>query len=355
MKDRYIDALIKELGNYSGLLKTVSGFDTVFIGGGTPSVLNCRQTEKLLLAVADRTGERAEFTIECNPGTIEKDKLKLFRDFGVNRLSLGLQSADGAELKTLGRIYSYEDFLRSFEYAREAGFTNINADLMSGLPGQDLMSFENTIRKVAGLKPEHISAYSLIIEPGTAFFDMYGENGTKKDMLPSEDDERDMYHLTGTLLKEYGYRRYEISNYSLPGYECRHNLGYWKGEEYLGIGIGAASYINNARYKNTGSIEKYMACIESGDFGQLEKIREEAEVIEGDERIKEYIVLRLRLTEGIDLKDFENRFGFTIEKRYGRVIEKNIKFGLLEYGEGFLYPTEKGMDLSNTVMVDFLD
>ena len=355
MKTRYINALIKELGNYSGLLKGMSGFDTVFIGGGTPSVLDTEQTGKLLRAIAPLLNKDTEFTIECNPGTLDEEKLGIYRAFGVNRLSLGLQSADDKELGELGRIHTYNDFLKTFETAKSAGFTNINVDLMSGLPGQTVSGFEKTLRTVAGLGSAHISAYSLIIEPGTPFFELYGENGSKKELLPTEDEDREIYHRTEEVLGEYGYHRYEISNYSKDGMECRHNLGYWKGEEYLGIGLNAASYIDHTRYKNTEDILSYIDCIESGDFEKLESLRTDIENIGENERIEEYIILHLRLTEGIDLKDFEKRFGSAIMDRYHDKIEKNIALGLLKIEKGRLFLTRKGLDLANSVMIDFMD
>ncbi|MCR5332373.1 MAG: radical SAM family heme chaperone HemW, partial [Lachnospiraceae bacterium] len=205
MKKRYIDALVKELGSYSGLLKTVSGFDTVFIGGGTPSILDIRQTEALLGAIAPMIKNVAEFTVECNPGTLDREKLELYRSFGVNRLSIGLQSADDDELKLLGRIHTFREFLVSFDLAREAGFNNINIDLMSGLPGQSVSRFKKTLETVGSLNPEHISAYSLIIEPETAFFDLYGEKGRLKDDLPEEETDREIYRMTKDVLEGFGF------------------------------------------------------------------------------------------------------------------------------------------------------
>ena len=188
-----------------------------------------------------------EFTVEANPGTLTMEKLHTYRSLGVNRLSLGLQSAKDEELKRLGRIHSFADFLESYQMARRAGFANINVDLISAVPGQTAESWAQTLAAVAGLGPEHISAYSLIIEEGTPFYERYGE-GRHAEELPDEDTERQMYHDTARILKDYGYHRYEISNYARAGYECRHNLGYWNRTEYLGIGESAASLIGNRRW-----------------------------------------------------------------------------------------------------------
>lgn len=363
LKERYTDALIKELGSLSGLLMTAPVFDTVFIGGGTPSLLEPEIAEKLLSVVSPMVKKDGEFTIECNPGTLNPDKLRMYRKYGINRLSIGLQSADDGELAELGRIHRYGDFLESYEAARSAGFNNINIDLMSGLPGQTVACFEKTLRTVAKLGCVHMSVYGLIIEPGTVFFDMYHE-GRKKDIngaerhfvpLPSEEEEREMYHITQRVLADYGFSRYEISNYAKPGYECRHNLGYWTGEEYIGAGIGAASYFKNERYRNTADIGKYIEYASNGDWDSLYALREEREHIGNDEKVEEYIILRLRLTEGFSKEEFKKKFGFPVTERYSKIIEKHINNGLLTDAGDRLFLSERGLDLSNSVMSDFLD
>ena len=355
--NRYIDTLIRELRDYSGLLCDVS---TVFIGGGTPSILDIRQTDLLLKAVAAYSSKAVEWSIECNPGTLDREKLGLYREYGINRLSLGLQSADADELIRLGRIHDPGQFYKTYDMARETGFDNINIDIMSGLPGQTINSWEKTLRTCAELKPEHISAYSLIIEPGTPFYDIYGHDDQCRDHcdnnvcpLPSEEDEREMYHMTGRILGEFGFERYEISNYSLPGYECRHNLGYWKGAEYLGIGIGAASYYNGMRYKNTSDIGTYLAF--SGTGHGLEESRSDVEVIGPQEKLEEFMILRLRLKEGISRKEFKDTFGFGIEEKFGEIIDKYVENGLLISRGDRLFLSERGTDLANTVMSDFCE
>ena len=255
---KYVHALLNEIRFYGEKMR---GFrvSTIYIGGGTPSWLE----PELVTAVMDQiyksfqVYEDAEISIECNPGTVTAAKLQAYRRAGINRLSIGLQSTNNTELKTLGRIHTYEQFLKTYELARNEGFTNINVDLMSGLPRQSAESFADTLQRVIRLKPEHISAYSLIIEKGTPFYEKYKfdmvrqEAGMKTEELPTEDDTYKMLKLTQRVLAKAGYERYEISNYAKPGYACRHNVGYWTRENYLGLGLGAASLIDNVRYSNT--------------------------------------------------------------------------------------------------------
>ena len=238
----YVEALCNEIKYFAitdGKLTESHIVRTVFFGGGTPSILEGGQIATIMDTLRDRfeIAKDAEITIECNPGTASKEKMIQWRAAGINRLSIGLQSANDDELKNLGRIHDYEQFLNTYKWAREAGFENVNVDLMSAIPGQTPESYRNTLEKIIELRPEHISAYSLIIEEGTPFYDMYGEGGKEKmgEQLPDEDTEREMYYLTKQLLSENGYHRYEISNYSLEGFECEHNKSYWIGTEYLGF------------------------------------------------------------------------------------------------------------------------
>ncbi|MBR5733244.1 MAG: radical SAM family heme chaperone HemW, partial [Lachnospiraceae bacterium] len=286
----YIAALCAELDSYRPLIRE-RGLDTIFIGGGTPSILPVSLMVQLLERVdsliAESGAKPREYTIECNPGTLDREKLRLYKGHGINRLSIGLQSANDAELKLLGRIHDYDCFLDNYRLAREEGFDNINIDLISALPGQTAASWERTLRTVARLNPEHISAYSLIIEPGTPFYEIYGEDSENAKFrnqsgtvdsgdgagsmppLPDEDEERRIYRMTSDILSEYGYSRYEISNYSKPGRESKHNLGYWTGADYIGAGLGASSYLcergadgrlkNAVRFKNTGDLSIYLA------------------------------------------------------------------------------------------------
>ena len=402
----YIEALCAELKEIAGSHPTI---DTCFIGGGTPSVLTDTETERLLQAVtelmpkdkqASCTGF-TEFTIECNPGTLTKEKLLLYKKYGVNRISMGLQSTDNGILSVLGRIHTFEQFTENFELARSLGFDNINVDLISGVPGQTIKNWKETMEKVTALSPEHISAYSLILEEGTPLYDSYLKDpaGLK---LPDEDTEREIYHYTLKYLEEKGYHRYEISNYAKPGYECRHNLGYWTGEEYIGTGLGASSYLNSEnaqsikhafdnasdtgekkntqselnnmsgsmfRIKNTDDIDAYIRCFNNKDAdiitnvltnGKQNSINNNRkkytieETLDKEALMSEYCILGLRLTEGISESGFSSRFGEKLMDKYGTIIDKYLNAGLLEQNGDRIRFTEKGLDLSNTVLCEFL-
>lgn len=367
---------------------------SVFFGGGTPSLLSAGQLERIMNALKKNycLASDAEMTLECNPATASLDKLTAYRASGINRLSIGLQSANDRELKELGRIHNYRQFLQTYEDARKAGFTNINIDLMSALPGQTCESYEDTLQKVLALEPEHISAYSLIIEEGTPFYERYGEkeeyNGQSNvdgheqklfPSLPDEETERRMYYRTHTLLKQAGYERYEISNYAKKGYECRHNLTYWTGVDYVGFGIGAASYFQGCRYKNTVDIKKYQELLlpdkkekphgteknpaailmqgqEAANFlmqGQS-PWHEEIQHLTLEEKMEEYMFLGLRLKKGVSQKEFKQRFGKTVDEIYGTVIAKFVKEALLIRKNDRLYLSKKGTDVANYVMAEFL-
>ena len=345
-KERYIEALCDEL-LYIGSQRCDKPLRSVFIGGGTPSVLPAEHIVRVMDVVKSRftTEPDAEITIECNPGTLDEEKLRAYRECGINRLSLGLQSSDEKELKSLGRIHTYEDFTSCVQMAENAGFDNINVDLMSGLPGQTLSTFEETLRKVCTLSDsiKHISAYSLIIEEETPFGQMYEEG---KLSLPDEDTDREMYHMTSRILEKYGFNRYEISNYARPGYECRHNLGYWTGVEYYAAGLDAASYYGHCRYSNTPDMEEYLkdplagpTLIEKLDLSGL---------------MSEYMILGLRLTDGVSVSEFEKRFKTPLSCVYGSKIDRFIRDGLLEQKNNKLNLSEKGLDLANLVMRAFI-
>lgn len=355
----YTDALCGELEMLADKYADRE-FTSAFIGGGTPSVLPVEQMERILIAAARLMRKTPkEYTIECNPGTVTAKKLALYRKYGVNRISFGLQSVNDDELKLLGRIHDYGQFCESYRMAREAGFDNINVDLISAIPGQTVSSWERTLRTVAQKRPEHISAYSLIIEPGTRFWELYGEERTDtaapEQSLPDEDSEREMYRITSRVLAEYGFGRYEISNYSLPGYESAHNLGYWTGEEYIGAGLGASSYIREGvemiRYKNTEDMHEYVSACRTGAIEGQQTIEER---LDREEQMSEYMILHLRLTKGADCDEFERRFGVPLTQKYSGIIDKYIAMGLLRLEEGHLGLTEKGFDVSNIIMADFL-
>ena len=341
-REAYVDALCREIRSLSQ--KEEYEVVSVFIGGGTPSVLSgdqiCRIMDEIKRAFV--LSEDAEVTMEANPGTVSPEQLRLCQEAGINRISLGLQSTVQKELHILGRIHTYEEFLRSYHWAREAGFFNINVDLMFAIPGQTCESWKHNLETVAELSPEHISAYSLIIEEGTPF-------AQKNLILPTEDEEYQMYEDTAEILRKYGFHQYEISNYSRAGFECRHNKGYWQRTEYLGAGLGAASLFQGRRFSNTGDMKKYLS-----DSAAPEKIREDAVVLSRNNEIEEFMFLGLRMTEGISEKQFERNFGCRAEDIYGPVLAKYKEMGLLEHVGEFWRFTRKGIHVSNPVLADFL-
>ena len=336
---RYVEALKGEIYQQKtlGLNRRVT---SIFIGGGTPSILDGGQMAQLLEAVHDSfpVETDAEITVECNPGTLTADKLSCYRQQGVNRLSIGLQSADNEELRLLGRIHTYEEFLQSYTLAREMGFENINVDLMSALPGQTEESWQRTLREVLSLKPEHISAYSLIIEEGTPFYHRFGPGAGEERLLPDEDTERQMYYDTKDILKAEGYERYEISNYARQGFACRHNLGYWERREYLGLGLGASSLTEGVRYRNHKKLSAYL----SGDYGH-----EDIQRLTRQEELEETMFLGLRKTEGVLLTE-------ELLKVYKGVFERLEQQELLIRENGRVRLTELGIDVSNYALAEFL-
>lgn len=340
-----MEALKKEISAKSELYESYQ-VTSVFIGGGTPSIVNPLWIGQLMELVFQKfsVAENAEITMEMNPGTVTEESLRIYREAGINRLSMGLQSASDRELALLGRIHSFEEFLSAYTSARSVGFFNINVDLMSALPEQSVESYLDTLDKVMALNPppEHISAYSLIVEEGTPFYDAY-EKGEL--VLPSEEDERLMYEKTESVLKAYGYHRYEISNYAKKGYECKHNIGYWVRENYVGFGLGAASMVGNRRFSGETELEKYL------DNPIAEQ---EIQILSVEEQMEEFMFLGLRLTEGVSEAAFEEAFERDINQVYGEVLEKHIRNGLLVRACGSISLSAKGLDVSNYVMSDFI-
>lgn len=343
LKDRYINALIKEINqNTKNYI-----IDTIFIGGGTPSSLSAEQLEKLLINVNNFTfSDDVEFTIECNPGSITSQKLNVMKKYGVNRLSMGLQAVQNSLLKDIGRIHSYEVFKENFMLARECGFDNINVDLMFGLPRQKVSEWKESLEMILTLNPEHISAYSLIIEDGTRFSKLYEQNKLK---LPNEDEERQMYHLAKDILSKNDFSQYEISNYSKEGFECRHNIAYWKMNNWLGVGSAASSYIDGDRFTNFSKIETYIEKIENNQSPREEESKNTME-----ENIEEFMFMGLRLIEGINEDEFEARFNRIVDSYYKDILKKFILQGLLERKNRKIYLTEKGIEYSNIVMSEML-
>ena len=352
-KAAYMEALRRETAIRAEEYRSGS-VTSVFIGGGTPSAVEAEEIAALLSVVRQHypLAEDAEITIEINPGTATAEKLEIYRTAGINRLSIGLQSADDRELAAIGRIHTWQQFLDTYRLAVGTGFRNINVDVMSTLPGQTLESYRGTLEKVLALTPQptHISAYSLILEEGTAFWDMMQRGELT---LPDEDADRQMYSETKRILAEAGYARYEISNYAKPGHACRHNCGYWRRDEYAGFGIGAASLVRESRFRNGDSLTAYLR----DPVGCREEIQE----LSRQEQMEEFMFLGLRMTEGVSEREFEDRFGQKLSDIYGGVIQANLRDGLLEWQCGRddgnvrrLALTEKGLDISNYVMAQFL-
>ena len=389
----YLRALKQEIREQAARYREYE-VQTVFIGG-TPTAVPCENLCEVLKTVFSfyRMNPHAEISMEANPGTVTKEALLSYRKAGINRISIGLQSADDVELKLLGRIHTYRDFQQTYRWAQEAGFTNINLDIMSALPGQSVENYKKTLETVLSLKPQHISAYSLIVEEGTPFYEKYGQEseklqatGEKQPDLPSEEEEREMYALTEKLLAAAGYHRYEISNYALPGRECRHNLVYWKRGNYVGFGLGAASMVENVRFENIREMQEYLAeyagmpdaepvfaevaqrdaqvlpneqesSLREDTHSENEQelsIRENVHPLSPQEQMEETMFLGLRLTEGVSKAEFHRQFGVSMEQIYGEVIRKNTAKGLLIDEAGYVCLTREGMDLSNYVMAQFL-
>lgn len=339
----YVDALCREIDG----CKEASGAEvsSVFIGGGTPSLLPGEWICEIMEHVYRKfsVDKDAEISMEANPGTVDEEKLGIYRKSGINRISFGCQSADNKELAKLGRIHTWEEFLISFRKARAAGFRNINVDLMSGLPSQTLDTWENSLQKVIGLNPEHISAYSLIVEEGTPFAGQDLE-------LPDEETERQMYEMTARILEQAGYQQYEISNYAKRGYACRHNIGYWNRTSYRGLGLGSASLVCETRFSNTRDMKEYLE-----NSGRPETIRKETEHLDLASRIEEYMILGLRMRKGVSEQEFSKQFHLSMKKIYGNIIEKYVRGGFLEWEGDNLRLTRQGISVSNPVMADFLE
>lgn len=364
-KQRYIQSLIDEIRSMPKLKQDEYVMRSIFFGGGTPSALPAELTAKVLEELlthygnisskADTAvisyaavGNLAEYSIECNPGTVTKEKLEIYKDAGFNRISFGLQSADNRELAAIGRIHTWEDFLESFGLARETGFDNINVDLMSNLPGQTLDSWRKTLECVCALRPEHISAYSLILEEGTPLANRIEEEERQGIYtLADEKTERKMYYMACEILSEHGYEQYEISNFALSGRRSIHNLSYWECMEYLGFGIGASSNFGDMRYRNTSSLEKYL----NHEFVQ----KEDEEYLTLEDRMSEFMFLGLRkVCDGVSKTEFKKRFEKDYDDIFGNITRRHVQNGLLEDDGERVALTRRGIDISNIVMADFL-
>lgn len=336
----YVDALCNEIAHAD----IPSAVDTVYFGGGTPTIYEAPQLLKILNTIRQKVGlaEGCEITAECNPGTVDYDKLCKLRAGGFNRLSIGLQSTDDIMLKSIGRIHTFSDFIDCFNNAERAGFDNISVDLIYGLPRQTIQQWKKTLEEAVRFKPKHISAYALKIEPGTPFASM------KLD-LPDEDAVCDMYIYATDFLRQNGYARYEISNFALEGYQSRHNLKYWQCDSYYGFGAGACSCCGGRRFGNIRDVKEY--CRRCG----IDCVDPETEVIlSPQDEMSEFCFLGLRLSDGISVDEFKKRFDCEIEEVYPEELEKNYARGTLEKSENRIYIPEKWVSVSNAIMVDFV-
>lgn len=335
--------------------------DSIFIGGGTPSITESSLMRQLMKTVYDcfEVVRDSEITIESNPKTLDAEKLEAYLESGINRISIGAQSFNDELLNNLGRTHNTEDFLANYTLARESGFRNINLDLMFGIPGQTMPIWIGTLERAISLAPEHISFYSLQIEEGTIFESMYRDGSLNQ---AEEELDRDMYHSGVKLLKDNGYRHYEISNAAREGYQCRHNLKYWSMADYLGFGLGAHSFLEGVRFSNVTDLKEYMNIgrnLVSEDHRQISE-QEVSPYISWQHRntkkesISEYLFTGLRKMQGIELSDFEQRFGNRLEGLYGDVLKKHLTAGLIEEEDSYLRFTEKGIDISNRVLADFI-
>ena len=348
---RYVSSVISHMESYRKGTKDYSP-DTVFIGGGTPTALPDAELARLIRGIKKNfdVTKRAEFTVEANPATVTFPRLKQLRRLGVNRLSMGLQSADNNELKALSRLHTRQQFVESFKLAREAKFDNINVDIMFGIPYQTYDSLMKTLNFVTRLGPEHISLYNLKIEPGTPF---YENIAAVKEVCADEDTEYAMYTAAIEFLASRGYAQYEISNFARPGYKCLHNLKYWNCEEYLGFGVSAHSYFNGNRFAFIPNINKYIPAVE--DMNSNIPLTSESEQLETRERMGEYIMLRFRLTDGLDPIEFASKFGVSFEKMYGGKIDKYLKNGFMIRRQGSYALSPAGMFVSNYILSDILE
>ena len=352
-KKNYIEALKREIKEVAKKVSTDYEVYTIYFGGGTPSIIKADYIKEILDVIRSHfklyeDDFYPEITIECNPKTVDTEKLSIYREGGINRISLGLQSTDNDELKLLGRIHTYEDFLESYEMVRKSGFKNVNIDLMSAIPNQKTETYKKSLNEIIRLNPEHISSYSLIIEEGTPFFKKYSEDAPLFKDLPSEDEDREMYVLTAEKLGKAGYERYEISNYAKKGFYSRHNTSYWDRVPYLGFGVGASSFFEDERYKNRTNLKEYI------EKAGKEDIREEITKLSLNDAMSEFMFLGLRKIVGISKSEFKSNFTFYVEEIFGENIKKYINNKLLIDNGEFLRLSDRGLDISNYVISDFL-
>ncbi len=347
----YIDALLKEISLYKSVINN-NQIATVFIGGGTPTSLSDDLFLRLIKGIDEVlalncNSKNIEYTVEANPKTITAQKASTMKDYNINRVSLGLQSANETELKILNRIHNFKDLEDSVNILKNNGIDNVNIDLMYAIPNQTLKSFKTTLHKVLALNPAHISCYSLILEEGTLIYELYNKN---KISFPTENEDISMYELAVNKLTSSGYEHYEISNFSLPDKKCSHNITYWKVMPYLGFGVSAHSFYDKYRYSNTNSIDEYIDLLSKNSLPIKNK-----ELIDDTMAFEEWIFLRLRMKEGIKFEDINLRFNIDFLDKYKSKLDKLSSEGLVIYDEKKISLTLKGFELSNYVFLEILN
>ena len=373
---KYVECVKKEIGKYARENRIMSehGLEpkyvikTIYIGGGTPSLIDEEYIEDILKSIRENFeitsnleenyeaqdeeiknyNSQIETTIEVNPGTVTREKLQKYLECGINRLSIGLQAVQDNLLKEIGRIHTFEDFQNVYKWAREVGFKNINVDLMIGLPNQTLDDVKESTKKVMALKPEHISVYSLILEENTKLEDMVIKG---KLELPDDEIERKMYWYVKKALEKHKYIHYEISNFARPGFESKHNSDCWNQNEYIGIGAAASSFMNNARYENTSDLEEYISNIENDKPSKNIQLQE---LLDDESKIDEYMMLSLRKISGVNISEFKRKFNQNPIIRYNKILEKLIKEELIEIDGNNIRLSSKGIDLANLVWEEFI-
>lgn len=341
----YLQALRTEMELYA---PDTDPLQTIFIGGGTPSILSANALSQLFTDIHEyfQLTPNVEITVECNPGTVDTEKLRVMRDNGVNRLSFGLQATQDETLKQLGRIHTVAEFLESYHLARENGFENINIDLIFALPDQTMAAWQHTLNEVISLDPDHISAYNLVMEEATPFYEWWQAGELD---LPSEDTEADMFHYTIESLTAHGYTHYEICNFARPDHYAKHNLVYWNNQPCIGLGAGACGYINGVRYKNIRGIAPYI-----NKLSKRNKPIAHTERLTGDAEKAETLMLALRKREGISVEAYQDRFDEEIEAAFGTILKKWMDLGLLERTATHLRLTPRGLFLANEVFIELM-
>lgn len=349
--ENYVKALKKEIKMFDFFKYNVT---TIYLGGGTPSYIKEEYIKEILESLKEKlvnnkvSWKDIEITIEVNPGTVTKEKLEIYKEVGVNRISIGLQSTNNSLLKQIGRIHKFEDFLDTYNIAKEVGFDNINVDLMIALPNQTIEDIKKSLEEIVSLSPNHISVYSLIVEEGTLLEKQIDEG---KMELPSDEQERRMYWYVKDFIELHGYKHYEISNFSKEGKESKHNMNCWNQEEYIGFGLASHSYIDGIRFCNTSNLEEYIDNIKNNS---LDRNREVEERQEKEDKEKEFMMLGFRKIEGVDISKFKEKFGENPIFLFRKQLDKLVSEGLIEVDLNNIRLTNKGLDLANIVFEEFI-